>query len=82
MSYGVVVKMNNGWATTPNEGVVRDLETDIEYPFYREPVALGIKLTVWNIHKHDLISFTIVNGIATLPVLYKTHEKNTVFYNR
>lgn len=79
MSYGVVIRMDNGWSATPNQGIVRDLETDIEYPFYRPAVSLGTTPTTdWTIKVHDIISFTIVDGIATVPVLYRKGDKEFV----
>jgi len=80
MSIGIVRKKNNGWASTPNQGIVLDFETGLEYPFYRPDAEVGTVPTDWNVFKNDIISYTIINGVATNPVLYKKYEKGTVYY--
>jgi len=80
MAYGVVKKMDNGWVATPNKGTVLDFLSGIEYPFSRPDVAAGTVPGKWNVKTGDIISYTIVNGVATNPVLYKKYERGVVRY--
>jgi len=83
MSFGIVTRMRSGWGfKTPNSGILRDLETGIEYPFMRESAA-GIgtsgKVPKWNVELYDGVSFTIVDGVATEETLVRKHKKGSTF---
>jgi hypothetical protein len=83
MSFGKVIRMHSGWGyKTPNSGVLRDLETGIEYSFKRES-ATGSgdsgKVPRWNVELYDGVSFDIEGSIATNVTLVRKHKKGSTF---
>jgi len=78
MSVGQVKSMYNKMArkTTPNSGILRDLETGIEYEFSRP--SFTVKPFTWNVKKYDYVTFTISDGIAVDVTLYKIHNSGLV----
>jgi hypothetical protein len=80
MSLGQVISMKYWRWNTPNHGVVLDFTTGIEYPFHRPDITLGTVPKAWNVKVNDIISYTIVNGVATEATLYKKHCNDTVYY--
>lgn len=83
MAFGIVIKMENGWGfKTPNSGVLRDLETDIEYPFRRPTLVLTStsgKVPKWNVGLYDGVSFTIEDGRAEDVTLVRKYHKGSTF---
>ena len=81
MSYGVVKSMKFKQFDSPNRGVLIDITTGIEYPFTRpDDTAVGNVPTKWSVEKHDIVSYTLVNGVPTNVTLYKKFEKGYVHY--
>lgn len=76
MAYGQVIKMHNYVYKTPNQGILMDLETGVQYPFQRESVT-G-KATKWNVKLHDIVSYTLTGGVVSAVTLYKRHVKGIV----
>ena len=83
MSFGIVIKMKSAWGfKTPNSGVLRDLETDIEYPFSRPALELTStsgKVPKWNVGLYDGVSFTIAGDRAEDVTLVRKHRKGSTF---
>lgn len=80
MAYGMVTTKRRGMFEMANEGTVIDFTTGIEYPFQRPDGEDPTR--AWNVEKHDIISFTIINGKATDVKLYKKHVEGTVYYKK
>jgi hypothetical protein len=77
MSYGRVIKMDNGWVKTPNEGTLMDLATGLKYKFMRE--GTEGKPTEWNVKLYDIVSFTIDGSNATGVTLVNKHKDGIVY---
>jgi hypothetical protein len=80
MALGQVISMKYWRFNQANQGKVLDFTTGVEYPFYRPAVTFGISPKPWDVKVHDIISYTIVDGIATEVILYKKHRKDMVYY--
>ena len=80
MRYGVVKSKRQGMFNTPNKGLLIDLLTGVEYPFSRPDLAFGEVPKDWNLEKHDIISFDLVNGVVTDVTLHKKHVQDVVYY--
>jgi hypothetical protein len=79
MATGVVKRMHKGMVNTPNEGVLIDYSTGREYPFRRPDLEFGKVPRTWNVHTHDVVSFTLTGNVATGVVLYKKFQNGTVY---
>lgn len=80
MSFGIVIRMKNKWGIkTPNKGTLRDLETDIEYPFSRPPITSTseAKVPKWNVELYDGVSFDIAGNEATNVILVRKYKKGS-----
>ena len=62
---------------TPNSGILRDLDTGVEYSFSRPPITSTSTSPIpkWNVGLYDAVTFTIAGGIATDVTLLKKHSK-------
>ena len=61
---------------TPNEGTLIDLETGTKYPFHRESSVGEAKK--WNVKLHDVVTFTLTDGVVSGVTLYRRHLKGIV----
>lgn len=73
-STGRVKSMHWYRFSTPNKGILIDLDTGIEYPFRRETITR--KDQKWNVELYDTVSFDIVDGKATNVILLKKFRKD------
>jgi len=76
MAYGQVIKMHSYVYKTPNEGTLIDLETGTKYPFHRESSVGEAKK--WNVKLHDVVTFTLTDGVVSGVTLYRRHLKGIV----
>ena len=79
MSVGIVKRMRGTHYTTPNSGVLTDLDTGIDYSFSRPALGDDEKPHDWNVKTHDLVTFTLTNGVVSNVVLARSHDKETVY---
>lgn len=79
MAIGIVIRMHNGWAPTPNNGVLRDLATNVEYSFRRPDYTSEGEPPRWDVRKHDLVSFLLVDGQPTDVTLYRKYKVGFVY---
>jgi len=80
MAYGLVITKRRGMFEMQNEGQLLDLTTGLTHPFYRPETS--DPTTIWNVEKHDIVTFTLVDGVATDVQLYKKHEDGVVYYKK
>jgi hypothetical protein len=63
-----------------NQGMVLDFVSGNQYPFRRPAVELGKTVRPWDVKVHDIIEYTLVDGVAEEVVLYKKHVKGMLYY--
>lgn len=62
-----------------NQGILIDLSTGTEYPFFRPSTTAGLKPHKWNVKVHDVVSFTLTNGVVSDVALYRKANKDDVY---
>ena len=77
MAVGMVIKMHWWKFNTPNKGILRDLDTNVEYSFSRPPITSTSTKSVpkWNVGLYDVVSFTVSGTEAINVTLLKKHRQ-------
>jgi hypothetical protein len=60
---------------TPNEGILIDFETGLEYRFKRPAVEGGTTPKRWKVKEHDLVAFVISGNVATNVTLLRDTKR-------
>lgn len=58
ISYGRVIRMDDGYRKTPNKGTLVDLETGKCYKFTRPDNTTGERVREWDVKLNDIVTFT------------------------
>jgi hypothetical protein len=80
MALGQVISMKYWRFNQSNQGMVLDFASGNQYPFRRPAVDVGTIPRPWDVKVHDIIEYTLVDGVAEEVVLYKKHTKGMVYY--
>ena len=79
MSWGLVLRMDDGQYKTPNHGELLDYATNTKYWFHRPDYTGSGKPVRWDVEVHDIVTFDLVNGQPENVTLHKKHVDGVVY---